>query len=618
MINVKILNDRAFKILIRNYLDKCRNLDALGNDETNSEEEEELPDIDEREVTRMRDAMKENEATILDIICMMNLQFFDSSFYSEYEDDLKSALMRCSHPSNHDGPVHSESITSLEDRTKRIQREHDLILSTYRSMNPNSSDADFDIEVMIGGFTFKCHTHILSAQSEFFARQISDSGSKVLEIPNVDPDTFIVMLRYIYNQQFYPVSLENLFQLTHAAADLSLSEFARRCAEFLMERKLFVNLVHDFRYIALSQFSSRIDIQDIVDHVRLWNALHPIAMFYLLSSEQLQVNRETDVSDLIVEWLNRIGWLRYTFEGGFGLMSMLLCVRWSSVPEEYVRTKLLSNKHIKGTLDANKFITTLLDCYYAHAIPIRLQRTFIRPSLGYEKCFMSFEKGQLGNFRVTMRRIQEFPCQSYMGGLGVNSFELSDSISGAVYREVTGGRDSWPRDALYLTGTGKRFKGILKYEISTGWSKCSDMVMDRKHHRSVFVGSKLFSCGGVARCTIEEFDINTNKPKMRRSELELLDHPVCVAHRTCIYFFGGSKDNVCTDRVYSYDTVNDTIVLFEKPMPVCVSGFVPVVYKGLIILLHEKTCLIYDVKSWLWITKDAYRTNIRIFAARGV
>ena len=265
MINVSKLNDREFKILIRNYLDKCRNLDAHGNDEKNSEEEE-LPDIDEREVTMMRDVMKENEAMIVDVICLMTLQFFDSSFYSEYEDDLKSALMRCSHPSNHDGPVHSESITSLEDRTKRLQREHDLILSTYRSKNPTSTDADFDIEIMIGGFTFKCHTHILSAQS---ARQISDSGSKVLEIPNVDPDTFIVMLRYICNRQFYPVSLENLFQLARAAADLSLTKFSRRCAEFLMERKLFVNLVHDIRYIALSQFSNRIDIQDIVEHVRL-------------------------------------------------------------------------------------------------------------------------------------------------------------------------------------------------------------------------------------------------------------------------------------------------------------------------------------------------------------
>ena len=338
-------------------------------------------------------------------------------------------------------------------------------------------------------------------------------------------------------------------------------------------------------------------------------------MFHLLSSEQLQVSRETDVCDLIVEWLNRIGWLRYTFEGGFDLMSILACVRWSSVPEEYVRAKLLNNKHIQGMPEANKFITRLLNCYYTYAIPIPLQRTFIRPSLGYEKCFMSFEKGQLGSFRVTMRRIQEFPCQSYMGGLGVNSFELNDSISGAVYREVAGGSDSWPRDALYLTGTGKRFKGILKYDISTGWSKCSDMVMDRKHHRSVFVGSKLFSCGGVARCTIEEFDIHTNKSKLRRSELELLDNPVCVAHGICIYFFGALKDNVCTDRVYSYDTVNDIIFLFEQPMPVCFSGFVPVVYKSLIILFHEKTCLIYDVKSWLWITMDAYRTNVRIFAA---
>ena len=113
----------------------------------------------------------------------------------------------------------------------------------------------------------------------------------------------------------------------------------------------------------------------------------------------------------------------------------------------------------------------------------------------------------------------------------------------AVYHEYSQGSNSWQRDILYLTGTGIKFKGILKYDISTGWSKCPDMVVDREHHRSVFVGSKLFSCRGVNRVTIEEFDINSNTSKMRSVELRSLINAGCVAYKKHIYIFGGLDRN---------------------------------------------------------------------------
>ena len=423
----------------------------------------------------------------------------------------------------------------------------------------------------------------------------------------------MVLLRYMYLRQFYPVSLENLFELTEAAIRLSIKEAVTRCTETFRERKLFVNMVQDWSLILRSKLGVKINIQELFDNVHFLTSSQFVTLFFVVRNDHLQVGHETEVCDLIVDWLEKhclsIEQLASDLDG------VLSCVRWAAVPEEYVRAKLLTDKNISRVPFATRFLTELLDLYHAYGLAMPNQLTFIRSSLGHEKCFVSFEIDQYDNFNVTMRRFQTSPIQSYLGYMDKNTVEPHDSISGAVYHEFCNGDKSWPRDALYLTGTGKNFKGISKYEISTGWSKCSDMVVDRKHHRSVFVGSKLFSCGGVARCTIEEFDINSNKSEMRNAELLPLTDVACVAYKNSIYIFGGLNEGVCSDRVQRYDTDTDTIHRYDSPMPRALSGLVPVVCSSLIILLHETTCLIFQVSNETWEVREDCRSDHYRFAA---
>ena len=190
-------------------------------------------------------------------------------------------------------------------------------------------------------------------------------------------------------------------------------------------------------------------------------------------------------------------------------------------------------------------------------------------------------------------------------------------MSCAVYHKYTKGSDGWQHDSLYLTGTGKKFIGITKYEVSTGWSECADMIFPRQHHCSVFVGETLFTCGGVARFTIESFDMENNKSHARNGKLMLfVTNPACVAYHESIYIFGDVKDNnKFSDRVQRYDTVTDTVQLYDQRMPRRLTRLSPVVSGNLIILFHQRTCLVYDVTDQSWRVKEQCRTNIAHFAA---
>ena len=102
------------------------------------------------------------------------------------------------------------------------------------------------------------------------------------------------------------------------------------------------------------------------------------------------------------------------------------------MPEEYVRSTFMKNEKIRNRPEVLKFLISLIVNYYRHGIPIQPQRTFIRSSFGYEKCFVSVEIDIYSNFNVTMRRLQGNLCQSYVSASGAGRFrvELNDSISG--------------------------------------------------------------------------------------------------------------------------------------------------------------------------------------------
>ena len=438
--------------------------------------------------------------------------------------------------------------------------------------------------------------------------------SQKVKIADIKPDTFMVLLRYIFIGKIFPVSLKNLFELVKAARALSVNDVTRRCSEILSKRKLFANLVHEWRYITLSRSRSSINIQELFDNSYFLTSSRSVTLFYVCENKHLQVKQETDVCDLIVAWLGKYPQLNDDESKVLG--AVLQCIRWSSVPEKYVRSKLLHNENIIRSSGV-EFIKKLLDLNYPSGIHFEMQRTFIRPSLGHEKVFMSIEKDKHDNYNVSMKRIQELACPSYLEVPSEYTIEPQDSMSCAVYHKYTEGSDGWQHDSLYLTGTGNKFIGITKYEVSTGWSECSDMIFPRQHHCSVFVGETLFTCGGVARFTIESFDMENNKSYARNGKLMLfVTNPACVAYQESIYIFGDVKDNnKFSDRVQRYDTVTDTVQLYEQRMSRRLTRLSPVVSGNLIILFHQRTCLVYDVTNQSWRVKEQCRTNIAHFAA---
>ncbi|KAG2484970.1 hypothetical protein HYH03_016267 [Edaphochlamys debaryana] len=62
--------------------------------------------------------------------------------------------------------------------------------------------ATSDVTLVAGGRSFPAHRAILAARSDFFARLfdsgMSDSSSREVALPDVDPDALVLLLRYMY------------------------------------------------------------------------------------------------------------------------------------------------------------------------------------------------------------------------------------------------------------------------------------------------------------------------------------------------------------------------------------------------------------------------------------
>ena len=299
----------------------------------------------------------------------------------------------------------SKEDSPTADRTARLQEEQNLIHSMYLSMHHETLTASCDVDVLLEGFTFNCHKRILLSRSDFFAHKFSlpygGTCRQKVKIPDIKPDIFIILLRYIYIGKIFPVSLNNLFELVTAARALSVNEVTRRCSEILSERKFFANLVQEWRYITLSRSRSSINIQELFDNSYFLTSSRSVTLFYVCENKHLQVKQETDVCDLIVAWLSKHPQLNDDESKVLG--AVLQCIRWSSVPAKYVRSNLLHNENIIRSSGV-EFIEKLLKLYYPSGIHVEMQRTFIRPSLGHEKVFMSIEKDKHDNYNVCMKR----------------------------------------------------------------------------------------------------------------------------------------------------------------------------------------------------------------------
>lgn len=90
-----------------------------------------------------------------------------------------------------------------------------------------------DISFKVDGSRIKAHRSILTAKSEHFSEMLSGNGHNVLEIEDMNLETFLIMISYIYTNQYNKESDHNRSELLKAADLYKLKELFHECEDYL-------------------------------------------------------------------------------------------------------------------------------------------------------------------------------------------------------------------------------------------------------------------------------------------------------------------------------------------------------------------------------------------------
>jgi len=307
----------------------------------------------------------------------------------------------------------------------------------------------------------------------------------------------------------------------------------------------------------------------------------------LLEDDELVVENEEYVCETLLTWLNS-----QTQSGNSVQPYQLLThIRWSDVPVEYVKTKLLTNNALRNDQQCFEFLSNVVS-YRLTGAHFNGLNTFHRPSTGVEQCVVIVGQSD-GHaitsdvYRVSLQRkdlttsTQAIPCRMQI--------EATVCVSG---------------NQLYVTGVGESNRETWKWESAFGWLKCSDMIEGRSRHCMTFVNNvSMYVLGGfvddgkVSLDSIEQYNTLTNKWTKVGQLMHAVCNAACVVYETSIYVFGGyGQNNKNLDRVQVFDPATNLCTLLTQLLPQPQRLLRAVMWDKSVILINSLTCLIFDLE----------------------
>jgi len=325
----------------------------------------------------------------------------------------------------------------------------------------------------------------------------------------------------------------------------------------------------------------------------------------LLEDDDLVVDSEVDVCETLTKWLNS---QTPSDSNPLQPYQLLTNIRWSGVPVEYVKTKLLTNSVLMTDRQCFEFLSKVIS-YRLTGIQCNGLNTFHRPSTGVEQRVIIV--GLNNGITITsdvycvslqtnelITSIQEIPC--------CMQYESAACVSGKE---------------LYISGVGESCNETGKWESAFGWMRCADMIKGRRRHCATFVNnSSMYVLGGfnddeeVTLDSIEQYNTVTNK----WTNVEKLIHgawgAACVVYKTSIYVFGGMDENGQNlDCVQVFDTATKFCTVLTERQPQLECMLRAVMWDKSVILISPCICLIFDLEQQTFQQRDQFAAGVPHF-----
>lgn len=176
----------------------------------------------------------------------------------------------------------------------------------------NSGDFS-DISLKVGGKSFPLHRVVLASKSSYFRKLFTENcAESEIELNETDPQTFSLMLKYIYSQEFEITSKEDIVSLMTTSELFDLNGMACSIESFILEKVAEVGNI--FELFSFLRKGSHTKLLAHVEQFILndWSKVTDMENFLnlpldilkeIVSMSNLFAQEEADITKVCIKWI---------------------------------------------------------------------------------------------------------------------------------------------------------------------------------------------------------------------------------------------------------------------------------------------------------------------------
>ncbi|KAM4557595.1 kelch-like protein 40a [Fundulus diaphanus] len=231
------------------------------------------------------------------------------------------------------------------------------------------NDKFVDCVLKVQDREFPCHRLVLAASSPFFKAmflsELEESKKREIVLKDVDPSIMEMILRYIYTSDIN-LTEQNVQDIFMVANMYQIPSIFSVCLSFLQEKMVLGNclailklgLLLDCPRLALGAREFICERYQVVVRDQDFLQLSPSELAIILSSDALNVEREEQVFESLMDWVKHDETTRLK-----ELPELLHCVRFRLIPIEYFKEKVEHHQYIRSNQEIKKELDLVTDAH---------------------------------------------------------------------------------------------------------------------------------------------------------------------------------------------------------------------------------------------------------------
>lgn len=216
---------------------------------------------------------------------------------------------------------------------------------------------------------FPCHRLVLAASSPFFKAmflsELEESKKREIVLKDVDPNVMEMILRYLYTSDIN-LTEQNVQDIFMVANMYQIPSIFSVCLSYLEEKMVLGNCLAIFKLgllldcprLTLGAREFICERYQVVVRDQDFFQLSPSELAIILASDALNVDREEQVFESLMEWIKHDETARLK-----ELPELIHCVRFRLIPIDYIKEKVEHHQYIRFNQEIKKELDLVTDAH---------------------------------------------------------------------------------------------------------------------------------------------------------------------------------------------------------------------------------------------------------------